>query len=140
MPPRNGNPAPPQLTWANIVMTIGTAAVLSGAAWTLFQTQFGYIDKDKENIRWQLNQRTAEINSRFDSILSELRRIDDSHLSRNEFKMWQDERTKTVDRLIVDQDKVSTKVEQAVRDRASVESLTALQRQIDALREDIRRK
>ena len=139
MPPRNGS-QPPQLTWANIVMTIGTAAVLSGAAWTLFQTQFGYIEKDKENIRWQVNQRTTEINSRFDRLLDEMRRIDDTHLSRAEFKLWQEERTKTIDRLISDQDKVSTKVEQAVRDRASVESFNAIQRQIDALREDIRRK
>ena len=131
-------------------MTVGTAAVLAGAGWTLFQTQFGYIDKDKETIACSSTSGSARpipaltastpsfasgaifhdqndfntfkdlIKEDLKKIQQDLRRLHDDNLPRSEFKVWQEERTKTIDKLMADVDKTTTRVEQVVRDRASV--------------------
>jgi hypothetical protein len=36
---------PPQLTWPNIAAGLLVATALAGAAWTLFQSQFAYVEK-----------------------------------------------------------------------------------------------
>lgn len=150
MPETNGTVHPTPVTaWQLIGGVISIVAVMVVALWTVFKAiTDNYVTNSRhDDLVSRLNrevQRASEDNSRLEATT---RRLHDDNLSRPEFKAWQDERTKTIDRLIADQDKMSTKVEQTARDRASIDAIVALQRQIDdlskrveaiAVREDMR--
>jgi hypothetical protein len=47
---------------------VGVVAVLFGGSWAVFQTQFGYIEKDKEVIRQELVRSLTGIQSQFKSV------------------------------------------------------------------------
>jgi len=61
-----------RFSWATLISGCALIFVVVGGGWTLFQTQFNYIDRDKENIRAELGRREAEIKDQLKAIQTEL--------------------------------------------------------------------
>ncbi len=53
------------VNWGTLIAAVMLAVALVGAFWTIVQTQFGYIEKDKETIRGELVRSLANIQSQF---------------------------------------------------------------------------
>jgi hypothetical protein len=72
---RNNQNYAPQLTWPNIVGGLMVAVALAGAGWTLFQSQFSYVDKN-------ITQNKNDSAKNDDTLKREIERINAELLSR----------------------------------------------------------
>jgi hypothetical protein len=84
----NGN-GDPQLSWGTVISMVGVVAVLFGGSWAVFQTQFGYIEKDKEVIRQELVRSLTGIQSQFKSVSDDFDRRRLLNVEQVEFKQFE---------------------------------------------------
>lgn len=131
------NSGNPELTWANIIGTIAAAAILAGAGWTLFQTQFNYVEKNTSLVRETLERRDGEINSRVVKIEDELRSRRELFIDQKMFDQYQlriDNSVKVLtDRLnVLEQTRPTTGELQALSKNAN-EQITRILERIDRI-------
>jgi len=132
--------------WQLIGSVIVIFAVMVSALWTIVTNENNnnraIIDELHNNytthaqhndLAGRLDREVIRADGEHRRMNEDLRRLHDDNIPRSEFKAWQEERTKTIDRLIADLHDATTRVETVIRDRASVDSLLAVQRQLDAL-------
>ena len=65
--------ATPQLTWSNIIATLGFGLVLAGASWTIFQTQFANVEKQLEADRATVSRNLNATNNELIRLGNELK-------------------------------------------------------------------
>ncbi len=77
------------INWGTLISAAALGVVLVGAFWTIVQTQFGYIEKDKEILRTQLQRSQDVVGQKFGEIHSEFERRRSLHVEIVEFRQFE---------------------------------------------------
>jgi hypothetical protein len=72
-----------------LVAATTVISILFGGSWVVSQTQFAYVDKDKEIIRQQLVSSQAQIEQRFKDINADNERHREQSVEQVEFKQFE---------------------------------------------------
>jgi biopolymer transport protein ExbB/TolQ len=127
--------------WKLVGSVITMIAILVTALWTVVTNENVNNRQivDELHSNYTTKQAHNDLERRLDGAIAEEDRSHAQSLSKAEFNAWRIERDKLIDRIQTDIANSSTKLEQIIRDRASVDSLISLQRQIDAMEKRIDR-
>lgn len=140
----------PVTAWQLIGGVISIVAVMVVALWTVVTNENANNKAITDDLRTNyttgrehtdlVNRVSREVerasldNKRIEEVV---KTVHETTLTRAEFSVWKIERTRNIDLMQKQIEGMTSRVEQVVRDRASVESIASIQKQIDQLAKQI---
>lgn len=136
----------PVTAWQLIGATISVIGLMVLAGWTIVtytgqnikavadDLKANYVTTREHNdLVNRINREVARADADNNRNEREIKTVHETTLPRTEFEIWQRERTRTIDAMQKQIDASGTRIEQMIRNRASVESIAGIQKQIDQL-------